>query len=548
MRMGRWRWPLAALLILLVAPPIAWPSAGRFTRAAGWPSGSDLSRWANLALTSLSLAGGVIALSLPIGLLLAIALFKSDTPGRAAMRRILLLGLFVPLPIFAAAWQTLLSNVLGAMTTSPGRPWPSGLPAAIIIHSVAAVPWVVWIVGQGLRWVEPELEDDALLAASPWTVFWRVTLPRCRLALGVAMVWILVQTLTEITVTDMVLVRTFAEEVYTQIVLPEPVDAQLSAESAVTRAAVAAIPPMLGLTVGLMLALRAIERRIPRVQTSASARPLIELGRWRWPVAAAVAVVVIGLTATPMGALIDRVGQAGAPPMWSLAAAADVMLLTLRAHGPLIVASLALAAGIGVAAGILGILAAWLARDSSRFRALVFVLAAICWAAPGPIIGLGLTQVIQSLLDAEEAVGGHWLHWALYAGPSPAPVFWAELVRLWPFALAIVWPAVHAVPQSLVDASRVDGARPREEFQLVILPAVWPELAAAALAVAVLALGELSASKIVATAGGETFAHAVFAQLHYGVTPTVAAQCLILLAFVFPIVWLPGPRWWRGNR
>ena len=43
-------------------------------------------------------------------------------------------------------------------------------------------------------------------------------------------------------------------------------------------------------------------------------------------------------------------------------------------------------------------------------------------------------------------------------------------------------------------------------------------------------LGELSASKLVATPGGETFAHEVFTRMHYGVNSQLAAMCLLLLA------------------
>ena len=70
-----------------------------------------------------------------------------------------------------------------------------------------------------------------------------------------------------------------------------------------------------------------------------------------------------------------------------------------------------------------------------------------------------------------------------------------------------------------------------------------PALGRAALAVGVLALGESSASKIVATVGGQTLAHDVFTQMHYGVTPTLAAQCLLLFAIVLTITLIP----WRGG-
>ena len=64
--------------------------------------------------------------------------------------------------------------------------------------------------------------------------------------------------------------------------------------------------------------------------------------------------------------------------------------------------------------------------------------------------------------------------------------------------------------------------------------------------VTVLALGELSAGKLVATPGGETFAHEVFKRMHYGVTNHLAALCLVLLAMVA----VPGAvlAAWGGKR
>ena len=52
----------------------------------------------------------------------------------------------------------------------------------------------------------------------------------------------------------------------------------------------------------------------------------------------------------------------------------------------------------------------------------------------------------------------------------------------------------------------------------------------AAVAVAILTFGEIGASKIVATPGGELFAHDVFARMHYGTGNQLAAMCLLLLA------------------
>ena len=69
--------------------------------------------------------------------------------------------------------------------------------------------------------MERDLEEDALTAANRWRVLLRVTLRRSAAAIGAAALWVGLQTATEITITDMMQVRTYAEEVYTQMVAPE---------------------------------------------------------------------------------------------------------------------------------------------------------------------------------------------------------------------------------------------------------------------------------------------------------------------------------------
>ena len=49
-----------------------------------------------------------------------------------------------------------------------------------------------------------------------WRVFWKVTLPRAKLSIAAAGLWLALQVGGEITITDMMQARTFAEEIYTQ--------------------------------------------------------------------------------------------------------------------------------------------------------------------------------------------------------------------------------------------------------------------------------------------------------------------------------------------
>src|SRR5882757_699114 len=180
-------------------------------------------RVGRLWLNSARLASLTCLIALPLCTLLAAAIFKSDVPGGRAAALLLVGMLFVPLYLVTGAWdagfgiqgwQTLATNPHLAH-----EPWLAGWRAAIWVHGLAAVPWVVLIVGAGLRTVEAEIEEDAATCAAPHHVLWHVSLRRAAPAIGIAAVWIGTIVATEISVTDFFQVRTFAEEVYTQAAL-----------------------------------------------------------------------------------------------------------------------------------------------------------------------------------------------------------------------------------------------------------------------------------------------------------------------------------------
>ena len=189
-------------------------------RGGAW---AEADRLAGLAGNTLALAAGACLVAVPAGTLAGA--WRSNgprVPGRGVLRWLVLVGLFVPLPVYAVAWQVVLGAWLPPLSLEPGqvawRPWGQGLLPAAWVHGMAGLPWVVWIVSAGLRTADRGLEEDALLTGGPATVFRRVLLPRAALAAVAAAGWVAVQAATEIPVTDAMMVRTFAEEVYTQFV------------------------------------------------------------------------------------------------------------------------------------------------------------------------------------------------------------------------------------------------------------------------------------------------------------------------------------------
>lgn len=524
--LSRWRRAVGTAVFLIVGVPLLMPFLGLLLGStAGWRAWGDAERISHLAAKTLELAAGALALSLPAGTVTAILLFRTDLPGHRFFRFLTVLTLFVPLPLVASAWQATLGAGGWVATgiwsdTSAWKPWPLGIGPAAWVHAMSALPWVVLIVGQGLRWVEPQLEEDALLAAGPWRVLGRVTLARTVGAIGAAALWVVVLVTTEITVTDTMQVRTFAEEVYTQLVVGD--------RDAVVRSVALAAPLVLLTWLFLVGTVSRLERDLPAAE--AVAPPLLfPLGRARWPATGLVLFAIALFGGVPVASLVWKAGLSGTPAVWSGAVAWGHVVRVLSVRGSLVWYSLELAALTGLAVAGLALLVCWVAAGSRGFFLAILGLMAAAWTLPAPLVGFGLKDTILRLLDLTHSAT---LAKLLYYGPSPAPVLWAHVIRFFPFGVALLWPLLRLIPVELYEAARVDGARPGQVFRWLVWPLGLPAAGQVAVAVAVLSLGELGAGKLVETPGPRIFAHEIFEQMHYGLTNELAALCLVLLGLV----------------
>jgi iron(III) transport system permease protein len=529
---------LALVLLGVVGVPTAAPVLQLFEHSLGWRAWTESARLASLAGNTLALVAGTLAVTMPIGSFAAILLYRTDLPLRRGLRFLTLVTLFIPLPLFTSAWQAALgtggwwplavwsrslpSDPDVASSGASWKPWGQGLGAAVWVHAVSALPWVVVLVGQGLCWVEREMEEDALTVAGPWRVLWKVTLPRCRAAVFAAGLWVSLFAVTEITVTDMMQVRTFAEEVYTEFVAGD--------RGAPLARAIAISWPMVLLTWGVVVfATSRWERRLPPLEALGAQPRLLRLGRARWP-CLALALAAVGLLAgVPLVSLIWKAGLSGSPQTWSGQVVGHHLFTALRARGWLVVESSLFAAVAGGLAATLGLVVCWLAIEARWFQAGTLGLMAAAWALSAPLLGIGLKLTIDQIIALTRS---RWVADALYYKPSPLPTIWAYLVRFLPCAIAILWPVVRLLPRELRDAARVDGARPGQELIHLVVPLMAPACLRAGVTVAILSLGELGASKLAATPGSSTFAIEVFGLMHYGVTNDLAALCLLLLGVV----------------
>lgn len=510
-----------------MAGPVAWPFVAAMCEPGSWSAWGEGERILSLVLSSVQLTALTLVLALPIGAVLGLLLFATDAAGRRYSSRLLLVALAVPLPIHAIVWSGLAS---GAAVWSP---FPQGLIPAAVVHALAAIPWVAFLVGSAVATVDPATVADASLHGRG--AVWSVMSPVAWRAVAVAGVWVAVQTAGEVVVTDVMRVRTFAEEVYTQFVAPSPdvgqsaeaakarqktgekdaidsPDFGQSADVALARAVAVTLPVPIALA-GLM-ALAVGRQRAWAFANEPVATPAVAMGGFRTPLGIALAVIAIGFVAGPVGFLAVRMGSPGR------------LLTTLSENRGLIAGTLIEAIAVGIVSASVALLACWAARDDRRMRFGLFAAAVLVAATPGPIVGLG----IKAGIDVACAVP--WLRLVLYEQPSLVPVWLVHVVRSLPLALAVLWPVVRDLPRHLPDALRMESAGLVEFVGFV----AWRKAAGAVITAAALtmaySLGEVSASRLVKTPDGETIATDIFNRMHYGITPDLAALALVLLIAV----------------
>jgi spermidine/putrescine transport system permease protein len=151
---------------------------------------ADAALW-DAVLNSLIVAAIAVAISLGLGLPAALALDRTQFPGKAAFRRLVLLPLI--LPGIITGLSLLMLFVAVGMKLS--------LVTITLGHGTALISVATTELFAGLQKLERVQEEASLdLGANHWRTFWRVTLPNLRVSLIAAGLLIFTLSLDEIAV------------------------------------------------------------------------------------------------------------------------------------------------------------------------------------------------------------------------------------------------------------------------------------------------------------------------------------------------------------
>ncbi len=472
--------PLAALI------DAGWRAAGSTSVAAQLV---DWQRWLMLLGNTAIVAAVAVAIAVGVGTIVSLLLVRTNFPGRRLMHAGALLGACIPVYVGAI----LMINIVPAFDLEQSA------VGAGVLSGLIYLPLGVVVLCAVMRAADPELEDLARLDASPVRVLWSVTLPRARAGIATAAMLITLLVATDFSITDLVLVRTFAEEVYTQFQLDrQRVGPLLTSVPVLILAAL--------LLVVVQMRCQVVGAHAPWRLGGTPRR--YTLGRWRWPIGVVLWSVALLAGGWPV---VKLVLQALSGPGLSASISA------VRSE---LLCSVMLAA---IGATVIVIPAVGLAWSAVRLRrwgwgvgaALVLLL-----ATPAPVVGISLV----TLLNRPGPLG--WLY------DSPGVIVVGYLVRFLPVALLLLIPAAARVPVDLERAARVDGCNWVGLQRHVTWPSLRYAVAAVWLVVVILCVAEVGTTVLVAPPGWPTASVRAFTLMHFGVYHDLATLALLAAALV----------------
>ena len=127
--------------------------------------------WIDATVRSLQAATLCTAVAMALGVPLAFFLVRSRLPGVAVLDRLAAAPIIVPTIVLSIALYDVVARLrlIGS--------WPT----IAVTHAVLALPFVVILVGAGLKTFDRSQEDAAAGLGATWPqILWRITLPQLR--------------------------------------------------------------------------------------------------------------------------------------------------------------------------------------------------------------------------------------------------------------------------------------------------------------------------------------------------------------------------------
>lgn len=455
-----------------------------------------------LIITVVSVATAML-FALPVSFVLAKTESRIRSTGWIAMLVLAGIPLYVTVSgvvrIFSLAWLI-----------DPGSPGKT-LLAVGLISGVGYAPLAAIAAAAAWLAIPRESEESGLLVTRPSRVLARISLPLGAGGLAAAAALVAVLSACDMTASDALTVRTWAEELYLAFNL----------ELDPGKAAVSAMPLALIAATGLgALLWRAGRMTATPVAQQGRRAYRYPLGRWRIAIPAALLLATLVMAYPLFDLVVAGISESARLPAWGDVRRAA--LVTVACSG----------AGSGLAL-VMAFPLAWMAsRRRSRFvRAAVGAGALLLLSLPTPLFGYAIASFWNQ--PWWNVFGLAWMPRLFY--DTPLAVVALYTMQTLPLATLMLWATFRQIPPTCLDAAATLSIPTFSLMTRIVLPICRNGCLLTWAVCYLLSLRELGGLILTAPPGWMFLAVRYATQIHFG----VYADLAFLLAMSLPLVLLP---------
>jgi len=482
---------LTPLLLLVVGSfQLARPGEAPVYGLAGWRRAFSDPSILQALWNTVSLSVVRQSIALVLGVLLSWLIARTDLPWKKGLEFMFWISFFLPpLPV-ALGWILLLDGKFGLLNQ-----WLHNLSIVsgpiFNIYSYWGIVWVhmttslgvkVLLLAPAFRNLDASLEESARsCGANPAMTLIRIVIPLMMPAILVSTVLGLIRSM---------------EAFEIELLLGVPIN--LFVYSTKIRDLVAYEPPeyapatalgsifLLVLLIMVVLQRRYLGQRLYRTVSGRgfSTNPT-SLGRWRWPIFSAVALIAFTVTVVPlvvllMGTFMRAFGYFNIPRPWTIENWQRVLA------DPSLIKSLwnTLIVGLGTAvsgAAFYALIAYVVVRRQFKGKAILDFISWLPWAIPGILMGLALLWTVFETRILLPLYGSVYL------------LIIALFIKSMPFGVQIAKSVLVQLGPELEEAARISGGSWLQCYRRVLIPLLTPTFIVVGL------LGFISAARDIST-------------------------------------------------
>jgi iron(III) transport system permease protein len=474
-------------------------------------------------------AVGSAVVAITLGMIQALIVERTDTPGRDYVFLGAIISLGVPHVLYTVGWLLLLgragpvNDLLHAV--SGGVAVPINVYSSwgmILIEGVSFVPLNFLLMSALLKAVDTSFEEAAMASgASPWRTFRTVTLPMCLPGVLALLLLVFMRAFESFEVPALVglagNITVLTTNIYVSIKETGAVNFGLSGAYSVC---------LLVIMTLLLLWYNRLSRHAHRFQTITGKgyRPrVISLGRWRWLASGILHALFVFIIVLPIGMVIF----ASLQPFYEGVTVDSLDRLTLANYRSVLAPgafrdaiwnTLILGAATATLVVPITALCAWLAARRRPGAWILDQIATVPLVFPAIVMSVAFLNVFARLPIP------------LYG--TLLSVIIAASVRYLPYGMRFAYAGVLQIHPDLEDASAVAGARNGRTFLRVVLPLVSTALVGCWLFVFLGASREVSLPLLLVGPGVEIVGPTLFDLWQNGQLTELAAMGMLWVALM----------------